>query len=179
MKRLAIFLDGTWNTLNNNTNVWRLKSLCAQTDQQRVYYSQGVGTVRGESIRGGVTGYGIDAEIIVNLQEAGKREVFTKSVSGLWLTRKEFTQVLGPIARGTGIGSILGKLLGEQGDGPPYTHTLTPVSSLSVQEQIQNLIDEGYIEPFDVSTIPDDATIEWDFGVDEPVSFTISYADPR
>jgi uncharacterized protein (DUF2235 family) len=27
MKRLAIFLDGTWNTLNNNTNVWRLKSL--------------------------------------------------------------------------------------------------------------------------------------------------------
>jgi hypothetical protein len=30
MKRLAIFLDGTWNTLNNNTNVWRLKSLAAQ-----------------------------------------------------------------------------------------------------------------------------------------------------
>jgi uncharacterized protein (DUF2235 family) len=29
MKRIAIFLDGTWNTLNNNTNVWRLKSLCA------------------------------------------------------------------------------------------------------------------------------------------------------
>jgi hypothetical protein len=27
VKRLAIFLDGTWNTLNNNTNVWRLKSL--------------------------------------------------------------------------------------------------------------------------------------------------------
>ena len=31
---------------------------------QRVYYSQGVGTQRGESVRGGVTGYGIDAEII-------------------------------------------------------------------------------------------------------------------
>ncbi|GLR87651.1 hypothetical protein GCM10007857_43620 [Bradyrhizobium iriomotense] len=30
MKRLAIFLDGTWNTLNNNTNVWRLKSLTAE-----------------------------------------------------------------------------------------------------------------------------------------------------
>ena len=29
MKRIAIFLDGTWNTLNNNTNVWRLKSLSA------------------------------------------------------------------------------------------------------------------------------------------------------
>lgn len=64
MKRLAIFLDGTWNTLNNNTNVWRLKSLCAETNEQRVYYSQGVGTRRGESVRGGITGYGIDTEII-------------------------------------------------------------------------------------------------------------------
>ncbi|WP_407147846.1 DUF2235 domain-containing protein [Bradyrhizobium sp. ORS 86] len=64
MKRLAIFLDGTWNTLNNNTNVWRLKSLTAETVDQRVYYSQGVGTRRGESARGGVTGWGIDDEII-------------------------------------------------------------------------------------------------------------------
>jgi uncharacterized protein (DUF2235 family) len=64
MKRLAIFLDGTWNTLNNNTNVWRLKSLTAETGDQRVYYSQGVGTRRGESARGGVTGWGIDDEII-------------------------------------------------------------------------------------------------------------------
>jgi uncharacterized protein (DUF2235 family) len=28
-KRLALFLDGTWNTVNDNTNVWRLKALCA------------------------------------------------------------------------------------------------------------------------------------------------------
>jgi hypothetical protein len=28
-KRLAVFLDGTWNTVNDNTNVWRLKSLLA------------------------------------------------------------------------------------------------------------------------------------------------------
>ena len=63
MKRLAIFLDGTWNTLNNNTNVWRLKSLTAETADQRVYYSQGAGTRRGESARGGVTGWGIDDEI--------------------------------------------------------------------------------------------------------------------
>lgn len=62
MKRLAIFLDGTWNTLDNNTNVWRLKSLTAETASQPVYYSQGVGTQRGESARGGVTGY--DDEII-------------------------------------------------------------------------------------------------------------------
>jgi uncharacterized protein (DUF2235 family) len=64
MKRLAIFLDGTWNALNNNTNVWRLKSLTAETAEQRVYYSQGVGTQRGEAARGGITGWGIDDEII-------------------------------------------------------------------------------------------------------------------
>jgi len=64
MKKLAIFLDGTFNTLNNNTNVWRLKSLTSETVDQRVYYSQGVGTKRGEVARGGVTGYGIDDEII-------------------------------------------------------------------------------------------------------------------
>jgi uncharacterized protein (DUF2235 family) len=64
MKRLAIFLDGTWNTLNNNTNVWRLNSLSVETSDQRVYYSQGVGTRRGEAARGGMTGYGIDDEII-------------------------------------------------------------------------------------------------------------------
>ena len=64
MKRLAIFLDGTFNTLNNNTNVWRLQSLTSETADQRVYYSQGVGTKRGEVARGGVEGYGIDNEII-------------------------------------------------------------------------------------------------------------------
>jgi uncharacterized protein (DUF2235 family) len=64
MKRLAIYLDGTFNTLNNNTNVWRLKSLTLESPDQHVYYSQGVGTLRGEVVRGGVTGYGIDDEII-------------------------------------------------------------------------------------------------------------------
>jgi hypothetical protein len=65
MKRVAIFLDGTWNTLNNNTNVWRLKSLCAPDEPgQLVYYSQGVGTRFGEKVRGGVEGYGLDNEII-------------------------------------------------------------------------------------------------------------------
>ncbi|WP_445220493.1 DUF2235 domain-containing protein [Bradyrhizobium sp. Pa8] len=64
MKRLTIFLDGTWNTLNNNTNVWRLKSLTPEIADQRVYYSQGVGTRRGEVARGGITGWGIDDEII-------------------------------------------------------------------------------------------------------------------
>ena len=65
MKRIAIFLDGTWNTSNDNTNVWRLKSLCdPSAPDQLVYYSKGVGTSFGEEVRGGVAGYGIDQEII-------------------------------------------------------------------------------------------------------------------
>ena len=34
-KRLAVFLDGTWNTVNDNTNVWRLRALCASTERRR------------------------------------------------------------------------------------------------------------------------------------------------
>lgn len=65
MKRIAIFLDGTWDTLDNNTNVWRLKSLCDPTaSDQTVYYSPGVGTAFGQRLLGGVFGYGIDDEII-------------------------------------------------------------------------------------------------------------------
>jgi uncharacterized protein (DUF2235 family) len=65
MNRLAIFLDGTWNVVNNNTNVWRLKSLCDPgVPDQLVYYGQGVGTRFGEQARGGVTGYGLDNEIL-------------------------------------------------------------------------------------------------------------------
>ena len=28
-KRLVLFLDGTWNSIESNTNVWRMRSLCA------------------------------------------------------------------------------------------------------------------------------------------------------
>lgn len=66
-KRIAVFLDGTWNTLDDNTNVWRLKALCAQrgTDgiRQVGYYSRGVGTTVGEKVRGGVLGVGIDRNV--------------------------------------------------------------------------------------------------------------------
>ena len=63
-KRLALFLDGTWNTVQDNTSVWRLKSLCRTDGDQLVYYSQGVGTQFGERIRGGIFGYGLDQEVI-------------------------------------------------------------------------------------------------------------------
>jgi uncharacterized protein (DUF2235 family) len=67
-KRVALFLDGTWNTVNDNTNVWRFKSLLALTGadgiDQFAYYSTGVGTVFGERLRGGMLGYGLNGEII-------------------------------------------------------------------------------------------------------------------
>jgi TctA family transporter len=68
--------------------------------------SDGIGFV---TLAMGVFGF---SEIIVNLQQTEKREVFTKNVSGLWLTWKEFKRVLAPIARGTAIGSVLGILPG-------------------------------------------------------------------
>src|ERR1700761_5414940 len=62
--RVALFLDGPWNTTNDNTNVWRLKSLCASNSEQKVYYSAGVGTQKGEKITGGAFGIGINEEVI-------------------------------------------------------------------------------------------------------------------
>ena len=63
-KRLTLFLDGTWNTVTSNTNVWRLRSLCRAAPDQLVYYNQGVGTRFGEKVRGGMLGYGLDQEVV-------------------------------------------------------------------------------------------------------------------
>jgi uncharacterized protein (DUF2235 family) len=63
-KRLALFLDGTWNTVQDNTNIWRMKSLCLTAAEQVTYYSVGVGTQYGERLRGGMLGYGLDDEVI-------------------------------------------------------------------------------------------------------------------
>lgn len=61
-KRLVIFLDGTWNTVENNTNVWRMRALCASRGAdgkpQLVYYGIGV-----NGFLGGVFGQGLDANI--------------------------------------------------------------------------------------------------------------------
>jgi len=56
-KHVALFLDGTWNTVNDNTNVWRLKSLYDSGPDQKVYYSAGVGTAKGEKYTGGLFGF--------------------------------------------------------------------------------------------------------------------------
>ena len=61
-KRLAVFLDGTWNSVDSNTNVWRMRALCAPKSAdgkpQLVYYSLGV-----NGFWGGVFGQGLDNNI--------------------------------------------------------------------------------------------------------------------
>ncbi len=61
-KRLAVFLDGTWNVVGDNTNVWRLKSLCAPSDSKGIeqisYYEKGV-----SGFLGGLFGDGLDENI--------------------------------------------------------------------------------------------------------------------
>jgi uncharacterized protein (DUF2235 family) len=61
-KRLAVFLDGTWNSVATNTNVWRMRSLCAPAGKdgkpQLIYYSVGV-----NGFIGGAFGQGLDENI--------------------------------------------------------------------------------------------------------------------
>jgi uncharacterized protein (DUF2235 family) len=67
-KRLAVFLDGTTDKSEGNTNVWRARSLCAAKGkdglEQIIYYAAGVGTQLGEIARGEVFGYGIDDQVV-------------------------------------------------------------------------------------------------------------------
>ncbi|RTL77258.1 MAG: DUF2235 domain-containing protein [Bradyrhizobiaceae bacterium] len=61
-KRLAVFLDGTWNSVDSNTNVWRMRALCSSkgTDgrPQLIYYEVGV-----NGFLGGVFGQGLNDNI--------------------------------------------------------------------------------------------------------------------
>jgi uncharacterized protein (DUF2235 family) len=62
-----MFLDGTWDTPDDNTNVWRSRLLVRDTDAagnaQDAYYEEGVGTKRFERLRGGALGRGLDANL--------------------------------------------------------------------------------------------------------------------
>jgi len=61
-KRLAVYLDGTWNAVDDNTNVWRMKSLTAPRDAngvvQLVYYDIGV-----NGFLGGTWGAGLSENV--------------------------------------------------------------------------------------------------------------------
>ncbi len=52
------------------------------------------------------------AEILRNLEDEHDREVMTRTINRLFPTREELRAMIGPILRGTGIGSVLGILPG-------------------------------------------------------------------
>ena len=51
-------------------------------------------------------------EIVSNIETESTRMAVIKSVTGLWPTREDFRRMIGPILRGTAIGSVLGILPG-------------------------------------------------------------------
>jgi TctA family transporter len=57
----------------------------------------------------GVFGF---AEIMANLEQKEKRETFLSKVTNLWPKKEDFKRMVGPILRGTLLGSILGILPG-------------------------------------------------------------------
>jgi uncharacterized protein (DUF2235 family) len=66
-KRLALFLDGTWNNIDSSTNVYRMHKalLPAGADgiEQRGYYDEGVGAGAAEKWRGSL-GYGLSRNVL-------------------------------------------------------------------------------------------------------------------
>ncbi|HZZ73324.1 MAG TPA: DUF2235 domain-containing protein [Pirellulales bacterium] len=66
-KRLALFFDGTWNRPQNNTNVWRLSLMLAETGAdgrpQKAFYDAGVGTHWFDRWTGGMFGAGLSDNI--------------------------------------------------------------------------------------------------------------------
>lgn len=66
-KRLAVFLDGTWNDPDANTNVWRLHVMTAPGDEHGIptlkYYDPGVGTHWYDRFAGGALGYGLSENV--------------------------------------------------------------------------------------------------------------------
>lgn len=66
-KKLALFLDGSWNEPGDNTNVWRLKVMLAAQDGDGVpqlgYYDTGVGTSWYNRVRGGAVGSGLSLNV--------------------------------------------------------------------------------------------------------------------
>lgn len=67
MKKLCLFLDGTWNEPGDNTNVWRMKVMLASHDNEGIpqvgYYDTGVGTAWHNRMRGGTVGMGLSTNV--------------------------------------------------------------------------------------------------------------------
>lgn len=71
------------------------------------------------------------AEILRNLENETEREVGVKAVSNLWLTKDDFRRIIGPVLRGTALGSVLGVL-------PGGGHILSSFASYSTEKRLSN-----------------------------------------
>ncbi len=67
-RRLVLCFDGTWNAHEDQTNVARLYDAVADyksnCPHQQKYYDEGVGTTAWTKVRGGLTGYGLEENIL-------------------------------------------------------------------------------------------------------------------
>jgi putative tricarboxylic transport membrane protein len=69
------------------------------------------------------------AEVLRNLEDEATRTAFVSKVQGLWPTREDRRRIVGPILRGTALGSILGIL-------PGAGHVLASFASYSVEKRV-------------------------------------------
>ena len=69
------------------------------------------------------------AEILRNLEDEKTRKLVTNTISNLWPTNEDFRRIVGPIARGTVLGSVLGIL-------PGAGHVLASFGSYSIEKRL-------------------------------------------
>ncbi|HEV7276701.1 MAG TPA: tripartite tricarboxylate transporter permease [Devosiaceae bacterium] len=69
------------------------------------------------------------AEILRNLENEKTRELLVKKVTNLWPTGEDFRRIVGPVLRGTGLGSALGVL-------PGGGHILSSFASYSAEKRL-------------------------------------------
>lgn len=69
------------------------------------------------------------AEILRNLENEKGRDVMVKAVKNLWLTKDDFKRIVGPVLRGTALGSLLGIL-------PGGGHILSSFASYSAEKRL-------------------------------------------
>lgn len=72
--RIAVFMDGTWDTQAADTNIWQLCGRAPTSPRESAdggqdkCYVKGVGTSRWDRLRGGILGLGVDANIRTGYQ---------------------------------------------------------------------------------------------------------------
>ncbi|TDC52943.1 tripartite tricarboxylate transporter permease [Jiangella ureilytica] len=71
------------------------------------------------------------AEILRNLENETTRSAFVERVKNLWPSRDDFRRIVGPVVRGTGLGSLLGVL-------PGGGHVLASFASYSVEKRLSS-----------------------------------------